>query len=58
MGQGSSPHHATPAHPPRHALIPQPQTPADLAALREEVEEFAKQFPTIGFERAEMRYKD
>eukprot|EP00887_Chlorella_sp_A99_P008197 scaffold12.g8197.t1 len=34
------------------------ETPPALAALREEVEEFSKQFPSIGFERADMRYKD
>ena len=32
--------------------------PKALAELREEVEDFAKQFPTIGFEKASMRYKD
>lgn len=30
----------------------------ELVALRQEVEDFAKQFPTIGFERATMRYQD
>ena len=30
----------------------------ELTALKEEVEEFAKQFPTIGFEKAGMRYVD
>jgi len=29
-----------------------------LVQLREEVEEFAKQFPTIGFEKGAMRYTD
>ena len=32
--------------------------PPELIALRQEVEDFAKQFPTIGFERATMRYQD
>lgn len=32
--------------------------PAPIAALASDVEEFAKQFPTIGFEKASMRYKD
>ena len=32
--------------------------PAALSELREEVEEFSKQFPTIGFEKASMRYKE
>ncbi|PSC74475.1 serine hydroxymethyltransferase [Micractinium conductrix] len=34
------------------------EEPAALATLRKEVEDFAKQFPTIGFEKAQMRYKD
>ena len=29
-----------------------------IAALRGEVEAFAKQFPTVGFEKATMRYRD
>ena len=32
--------------------------PKALTELRMEVEEFAKEFPTIGFEKASMRYKD
>jgi glycine hydroxymethyltransferase len=32
--------------------------PPSIAALAAEVEQFAKQFPTIGFEKAEMRYQD
>ena len=32
--------------------------PEDIAALKSDVEEFAKTFPTIGFEKATMRYKD
>ena len=32
--------------------------PPAIAALAAEVEQFAKQFPTIGFEKAEMRYQD
>lgn len=32
--------------------------PSSLLELREEVEEFAKQFPTIGFEKATMRYQE
>lgn len=32
--------------------------PQEIADLKEEVENFAKQFPTIGFEKASMRYKD
>jgi glycine hydroxymethyltransferase len=34
------------------------ETPAELVALREDVEEFSKQFPTIGFEKASMRYTE
>lgn len=34
------------------------EEPKALVELREEVEEFSKQFPTIGFEKASMRYKD
>ena len=30
----------------------------ELAALKREVEEYAKQFPTIGFEKATMRYQE
>ncbi|KAI8114444.1 hypothetical protein M9434_002568 [Picochlorum sp. BPE23] len=29
-----------------------------ITQLREQVEDFAKQFPTVGFEKASMRYKD
>ena len=32
--------------------------PPELEELRSEVETFAMRFPTIGFERANMRYKD
>ncbi|RWR74077.1 serine hydroxymethyltransferase, mitochondrial [Cinnamomum micranthum f. kanehirae] len=31
---------------------------SEIAKLRHEVEEYAKQFPTIGFEKATMKYKD
>lgn len=34
------------------------ETPPEIIALREEVEEFSKQFPSIGFEKSEMRYQD
>ncbi len=30
----------------------------ELAALKREVEEYAMRFPTIGFEKSTMRYKD
>ena len=32
--------------------------PPELAALKADVEAFAKAFPTIGFEKGAMRYKD
>lgn len=31
---------------------------SEIAKLRHEVEEYAKKFPTIGFEKETMRYKD
>ncbi|MBA0585621.1 hypothetical protein Gorai_016390 [Gossypium raimondii] len=31
---------------------------SEIAKLRQEVEEYAKQFPTIGFEKEAMKYKD
>lgn len=31
---------------------------SELAKLRHEVEEYAKQFATIGFEKETMKYKD
>jgi hypothetical protein len=31
---------------------------SEIAKLRNEVEEYAKQFPTVGFEKETMRYKD
>ncbi|XVE95149.1 hypothetical protein REPUB_Repub02eG0071500 [Reevesia pubescens] len=31
---------------------------SEIAKLRQEVEEYAKQFPTIGFEKETMKYKD
>lgn len=31
---------------------------SEIAKLRHEVEEYAKQFPTIGFEKGTMKYKD
>ena len=34
------------------------QTQSEIAKLRHEVEEYAKQFPTIGFEKETMKYKD
>lgn len=30
----------------------------EIEALREDVEAFSKQFPTIGFEKASMRYTE
>lgn len=34
------------------------EAPPAVVELREAVEEFSKQFPTIGFSKASMRYKD
>ena len=34
------------------------EVPPEVAALKKDVEAFAMQFPTVGFEKAEMRYKD
>lgn len=34
------------------------EVPPAVVDLREEVEDFAKQFPTIGFEKSSMRYSD
>ncbi|GIL55367.1 hypothetical protein Vafri_10920 [Volvox africanus] len=34
------------------------EVPPELSTLKKDVETFAKQFPTIGFEKAAMRYKD
>lgn len=31
---------------------------SEIAKLRHDVEEYAKQFPTIGFEKATMKYKN
>ena len=31
---------------------------SEIAKLRHDVEEYAKQFPTIGFEKETMKYKD
>lgn len=31
---------------------------SEIAKLRLEVEEYAKKFPTVGFEKETMRYKD
>lgn len=31
---------------------------SEIAKLRHDVEEFAKHFPTIGFEKETMKYKD
>jgi len=31
---------------------------SEIAKLRDDVEEYAKQFPTIGFEKETMKYKN
>lgn len=33
-------------------------TPENILQLSHDVEEFAKQFPTIGFEKSKMRYPE
>lgn len=35
-----------------------PHFQAEIASLRHNVEEYAKQFPTIGFEKTSLKYKD
>lgn len=40
----------------REALVK--DVPAPIATLKKEVEDFAMQFPTIGFEKASMKYKN
>eukprot|EP00475_Leptophrys_vorax_P042798 TRINITY_DN8066_c0_g1_i1.p1 TRINITY_DN8066_c0_g1~~TRINITY_DN8066_c0_g1_i1.p1 ORF type:complete len:531 (+),score=29.57 TRINITY_DN8066_c0_g1_i1:84-1676(+) len=40
----------------RTAVESDPQVTAAIAALKARVEEYAKQFPTIGFEKGTMRY--
>lgn len=34
------------------------KVPADIKKLKEDVEKLAMQFPTIGFEKSEMKYKN
>lgn len=34
------------------------QIQSEIAKLRHEVEQYAKEFPTIGFEKETMRYKE
>ncbi|GFR45971.1 hypothetical protein Agub_g7443, partial [Astrephomene gubernaculifera] len=34
------------------------EVPSDITSLKKDVEVFAKRFPTIGFEKATMRYQD
>ena len=40
------------------ALLDENETPDEIKQLKKDVEEFAMQFPTIGFERGDMRYSD
>ncbi|KAG9137693.1 hypothetical protein Leryth_026612 [Lithospermum erythrorhizon] len=40
------------------ATLQSPSTQSEIAKLRHDVEEYAKQFPTIGFEKATMKYKN
>ena len=41
-----------------HAAPPCAQTTPEIEKLKKDVETFAMTFPTIGFEKAEMRYKE
>lgn len=34
------------------------ELPVDVVDLGKDVEDFAKQFPTVGFEKATMRYTE
>lgn len=40
------------------AVDQNPDFVKEIAALRHEVEDYAKQFPTIGFEKSSLKYKD
>jgi glycine hydroxymethyltransferase len=41
-----------------HVLPLRSQIPSELKALKADVEAFAMRFPTIGFEKSTMRYKN
>jgi len=41
----------------RTAVDTDPEVQAEIGKLKEDVESFAKQFPTIGFEKSSMKYK-
>jgi glycine hydroxymethyltransferase len=34
-----------------------PEIQSEIARLRDEVQDYAKQFPTIGFEKSSMKYQ-
>ena len=40
------------------ATLSTPSFQSEVAKLRHDVEEYAKQFPTIGFEKETMKYKN
>ena len=40
------------------ATLQSPQFQSEAAKLKHNVEEYAKQFPTIGFEKETMKYKN
>jgi len=46
-----------PAHTPVPPPHPRPQSTPEIDALKKRVEAFAMDFPTIGFNKADMRYK-
>jgi hypothetical protein len=40
------------------AALSAPHFQSEIAKLRDDVEEYAKQFPTIGFEKESLKYKN
>jgi glycine hydroxymethyltransferase len=42
----------------KNAVDTDPEVQSEIRNLRLEVEEFAKRFPTIGFEKSSMKYQD
>lgn len=52
------PQHTTTTRSHAPPITPNAQIPPELAALRADVEAYATRFPTVGFEKSAMRYKD
>jgi glycine hydroxymethyltransferase len=42
----------------KNAVDTDPEVQSEIQNLRLEVEDFAKRFPTIGFEKSSMKYQD